>query len=221
MSAAAFFDFDGTILRGNIVRYYAHLRMQDQRLPVKLLWAAQFLLRIPAYILMDRLRRRWFARRFYRNYRAIKPSDLRRKARVLHEQYLHTRVFSGALERIRWHQRQGHDLVLVTGSIREIVEPLAMQLGIGHILACRLAQRRGSFTGELERGTMTDLEKVRAVRRHCRHRGLSLKDCYGYADSLDDVPMLEQVGYPHVINPGWKLRREARARGWPMLRWRG
>ncbi len=217
--SAAFFDLDGTILRGNIVRYYAHLRMQEQRQPWKALWAAQFLCKIPFYVLMDRLSRRWFTNSFYRNYRAIAPSELRRRARVLHEEFLEPRLFPEAVKKIGWHQQQGHRVVLVTGSLREIVAPLASQLGISEVLACRLAEENGAFTGELAAGPMTDLQKVRAVRSCCRRWGLELEDCYAYADSLDDVPMLEQVGAAHVINPGWRLQRVARRKGWKVLRW--
>lgn len=221
MKAAAFFDLDGTILRGNIVRYYAHLRMQDLRQPWKALWATQFLCKIPLYIVMDRFSRRWFTKTFYRNYRAIDPIELKRRREILYREFLRPRLFPAAVEKIRWHQRSRHEIVLVTGSIKEIVAPLATHLGVNEVLACRLEERNDAFTGELETGPMTDLQKVRAVRRHCRRRGISLDRCYAYADSLDDIPMLEQVGHPFVINPGWKLRHLAERKGWRVLRWDG
>ncbi len=215
----AFFDLDGTILRGNIVRYYAHLRMQEMRQPWKALWAAQFLARIPGYVLMDRISRRWFTNRFYRSYRAISPEELLRRSEVLCQEFLEPRLFPEAVCKIDWHRQQGHSVVLVTGSLHTIVSPLAAELGIDEVLACRLEEQGGAFTGELLAGPMTDLQKVRAVRRSGRRRGAELSECYAYADSLDDVPMLEQVGFAHVINPGWRLDRMARRKGWEVLRW--
>jgi hypothetical protein len=34
---------------------------------------------------------------------------------------------------------------------------------------------------------------------------------------MTDLPMLEAVGHPHVVNPDRELRRVARERGWPVL----
>ncbi|MCZ9342803.1 HAD-IB family hydrolase, partial [Streptomyces sp. TRM76130] len=44
-----------------------------------------------------------------------------------------------------------------------------------------------------------------------------LARCYAYSDSATDLPMLEAVGHPHAVNPDRALRREALARGWPIL----
>ena len=40
-------------------------------------------------------------------------------------------------------------------------------------------------------------------------RGLPLEHCYAYSDSITDLPMLEVVGHPSVVNPDRALRREA------------
>ena len=46
------------------------------------------------------------------------------------------------------------------------------------------------------------------------HLDLSL--CSAYSDSLNDLPMLELVGYPNAVNPDPRLRAVARERGWPI-----
>ena len=48
---------------------------------------------------------------------------------------------------------------------------------------------------------------------------MALEHCYFYSDSYTDLPMLEAVGYPRVVNPDLRLRRLARRRGWPVLDW--
>jgi len=47
--------------------------------------------------------------------------------------------------------------------------------------------------------------------------GYPLEHCYAYSDSITDMPMLEVVGHPSVVNPDRALRREASARDWPVL----
>jgi phosphoserine phosphatase len=59
--------------------------------------------------------------------------------------------------------------------------------------------------------------KVHAIRELAAREGYPLESCYAYSDSISDLPMLEAVGYPSVVNPGRGLRREATQRGWPAL----
>ena len=51
-------------------------------------------------------------------------------------------------------------------------------------------------------------------------RGYQLADCFAYSDSVTDLPLLELVGHPHVVNPDRSLRKVARARRWPELTFR-
>jgi phosphoserine phosphatase len=40
-----------------------------------------------------------------------------------------------------------------------------------------------------------------------------------YTDSITDLPLLEAVGQPIVVNPDARLRRVAKRRGWPIEDW--
>jgi hypothetical protein len=59
--------------------------------------------------------------------------------------------------------------------------------------------------------------KAAAMRDLAAAAGYDLADCYAYSDSITDLPMLELVGHPYVVNPDRQLRREATSRGWPVL----
>jgi putative phosphoserine phosphatase/1-acylglycerol-3-phosphate O-acyltransferase len=60
-------------------------------------------------------------------------------------------------------------------------------------------------------------EKVAAIERLCRQYNVDTAESKAYSDSLSDLPMLEAVGRPAVVHPGYRLRRIARRRGWPVL----
>jgi hypothetical protein len=47
--------------------------------------------------------------------------------------------------------------------------------------------------------------------------GIDLAASYAYSDSYTDVPMLEAVGHPVVVNPDRVLARLARDRDWESL----
>jgi hypothetical protein len=54
------------------------------------------------------------------------------------------------------------------------------------------------------------------VRALAEREGLDLDECSAYSDSLNDLPLLDMVAYPHAVNPDRQLRRIAAQRGWPV-----
>lgn len=61
--------------------------------------------------------------------------------------------------------------------------------------------------------------KYETTKRWCDKNGVDLKDCYFYTDSMSDVKLLENVGYPVCVNPDSRLKKHAAERGWPTVDW--
>ncbi len=215
----AFFDVDGTLLRGNIVSYYARLRLLGMSPIQQRLWTAAFLAKVPYYVVLDKVSRRRFATAFYRNYRGMSPAEMRKRVSVLFQEFIEPYIYPDAEKTVQHHLEAGRKVVLVTGSLEPIVELVAQRLNVSEVICCRLEERGGEFTGELEEGPLTDAEKATAVQRYAQDNNLDLRSCYAYADSMDDLPMLEQTGRPHAVNPKGRLARVAAERGWPILHW--
>ncbi len=216
---AAFFDVDGTIVQGNVVRYYAYLRTCKMTELQKALWITLFLPKVPYYILLDAFSRRRFSQAFYRNYTNLSPTQLDDLAQELFKALMQPRIYPGSLDQLRKHQARNDLIVLVTNSLETLVKPLADQIQASAMIAARLCQQDGAFTGELEGGPLTDRSKAEAIVSFSKERQLDLSRCYAYADSLDDIPMLEVAGYARVVNPGRRLRRIALAKKWEILTW--
>ena len=49
------------------------------------------------------------------------------------------------------------------------------------------------------------------MRIYAEKENLSLSDCYGYSDSMSDLPMLSVVGHPTAVNPRMRRRLTWRA----------
>lgn len=216
---AAFFDVDGTLVDSDIVRYGIEIRTADMSAPRRALWIAGFLPRIPYYLALDRRSRAAFQRAFYRIYAGLPGDELAARARALFHHHIEPRVYPAARARVAEHRRRGHRVVLVSGSVDAIVRPLAEGLGVPDVLAPRLAAEDGRLTGELEGPPLAGRRKAAAVERFAEDHGLDVGASFAYADSLDDLPMLEVVGRPAAVNPDPRLLREARARGWDVFRW--
>jgi len=115
------------------------------------------------------------------------------------------------------HTEAGRDTYMVTASPIEIVQSLALELGMTGAIATVAEIVDGAYTGELSEPFCYGPAKADAIRRVAGREGYDLALCYGYSDSVSDLPMLEIVGHPVAVNPDSGLEAVAHARGWPIV----
>ncbi|MEC7483529.1 MAG: HAD-IB family phosphatase, partial [Candidatus Thermoplasmatota archaeon] len=98
--------------------------------------------------------------------------------------YLKERVSSGAWERLDWHRKQGHRLVLVTATVAPMAEAMARVLGMDEVYGCGPETRTGMLSGS-ERGWSVPRRKgkVPIVEQDARKHGHDLSQCYGYGNT--------------------------------------
>lgn len=219
MRRAAFFDVDGTVVASDIVRYGVEIRTMDRSRLGRAAWIAGFLPRVPWLLALDAWRREAFQRSFYRIYRGLEAAELERRAAVLFREYVEPRIYPQAVERIERHRRRGDQVVLVTGSIATIVEPLAEHLGVSAVIAPRLATADGRLTGELADAPVAGERKAERMAAFAAENGVDLAESIAYGDSADDIPMLAGAGRAAAVNPKGRLLDQAMARGWEILYW--
>lgn len=136
-------------------------------------------------------------------------------AETLHE-LIDPIIYDEAASLIEEHHAAGRDVVIVSTSGAEVVEPIGALLGADRVVATRMVVEKGAFTGEVEYYAYGPT-KAEAIRELAASEGYDLTRCYAYSDSITDIPMLESVGHPRAVNPDRALRREAAARDWPVL----
>jgi HAD superfamily hydrolase (TIGR01490 family) len=121
------------------------------------------------------------------------------------------------VRRIDEHRARGHLIALLSSTTNYLADPLAEELGIEHLLVTKLIVVDGCFTGEVERPLCYGAGKLHWARRFALEHDVDLAQSFFYTDSVTDVPMLEIVGHPQIVNPDPILRRVARRRGWSIL----
>jgi HAD superfamily hydrolase (TIGR01490 family) len=125
-------------------------------------------------------------------------------------------VYDEAVSLMDEHHALGRDVVVVSASGAEVVEPIGEMLGADHVIASRLEIVDGKYTGDIDYYAYAE-EKAHAIEAMAAERGYDLEQCFAYSDSITDAPMLEIVGHPHAVNPDKELRRLAASKGWPVL----
>ncbi|PJC16199.1 MAG: HAD-IB family hydrolase [Comamonadaceae bacterium CG_4_9_14_0_8_um_filter_57_21] len=126
-----------------------------------------------------------------------------------------------ALTLVQQHQAAGDAVVIVTATNEFVTQPIAAAFGVPELIAIKLVRDpvSGWFTGEID-GTPSFREgKVARVEDWLAARGLNWASVEAtfYSDSINDLPLLEQVAHPVATNPDAPLRTLATQRGWRIL----
>ena len=129
-------------------------------------------------------------------------------------------ILPAALDLVEQHRRRGERLVMVTATNEFVTRPIAEAFGMDVLLAVELERdAHGHFTGEIAGVPSLREGKVTRVQQWLATQGTSLAEVEAtfYSDSLNDLPLLEQVQHPVVTNGSAALRQTALARGWRIL----
>jgi len=125
-------------------------------------------------------------------------------------------VYEEAVSLIEEHHLAGRDVIIVSASGAEVVEPIGEMLGADGVVATRMRIVDGRYTGEIDYYAYGE-HKAAALLRLAEEHHYDLARSYAYSDSATDLHMLAAVGHPYAVNPDRELRKEATARGWPVL----
>ena len=213
----AFYDFDGTLTSGNIVRRYAYFTLHQPSRSRAALKFSKLLLSIPSWLAMEFRSRRRFNEVFFREYRGMREQVLRAQSRQLFDEEILPSIYPDTQVLLEEDRGQGYMPVLVSGELDVALEEVIRYLGFQSVICNRLVFRDGVATGEVEAPLIAEDEKVRAMENLCAEFGTEMKQCKAYSDSFSDLPMLEAVGVPAAVNPDRRLKRVARERGWTIL----
>ena len=151
-----------------------------------------------------------------RAYLAGQPYEkMRRLARACFETDIKPRISRAGLEAISEHKAQGHTVVLLSGSLDFLLEPLQEYVGADHLIAAHMEVANGRLTGRIVGDYPYGTYKAVLIRHFAQEHGFDFSRSYAYADHHTDHEVLRLFGNPIVINPKAKMLEIARREGWP------
>ena len=108
---------------------------------------------------------------------------------------------SDVATRMRWHQEQGHVVILVSASLGAYLHPLGDLLEVDAVLCTELEEKDGLLTGKLVGQNCRGKEKASRVQKWCQDSGIAAEDLvYAYGDSSGDTELLELFSEPTWVN---------------------
>ena len=215
----AVFDVDGTLVETNVVEYFLWMRLRAQPLEDWPAFLADILRKGPRWLFLERRSRAEFQRSFYREYEGLDPDIMKGLGREALDAVTLRRIYPEGMRRIREHKRAGHRVLLLTGALDVVVEPLADLLDV-EVDCAHLLVKDGRLTGDLQSPPPAGEARGALLQEYAERNGIALAESFAYADSLSDLPMLELVGTPVAVNPDARLSQVAGQRGWRVERWR-
>ena len=212
----AFFDLDGTLVRGFTATVHAGHRIRNGQSGFGELSG------IFEASVRYKLGRMQFAKLLQRaaGYLAGEPlADLESLGDELFSTRVAGRLYPLMTRVVAAHQARGHTVVMSSSALTMHAGPVARHLGIEHVLCNHFeVDAEDKLTGHIVKPIVWGRQKARAVMEFSSQRGIDLAESFCYADGTEDLPVLDAVGHPNAVNPRTGLATAAARNGWPVLR---
>ncbi|MGB0941334.1 MAG: HAD family hydrolase [Marinomonas sp.] len=119
-----------------------------------------------------------------------------------------------ALKLVREHKEKGHFLMIITATNEFVTGPISQYFGMDHLIAPMPEIKEGRYTGKVTGIPSFQEGKVTRLNAWLKETGHTLEGSYFYSDSHNDLPLLELVSQPIVVDGDDKLSQLAEQRNW-------
>jgi len=180
----AAFDFDGTITTRDSLPVFIRFAVSTRQFLLGSLTMAPYLVLfklkfIPNYKAKERLFKTFFSGLKTESFNALSDKFTEKIEKI---------VNPAALEKIKWHQKMGHEVVIISASAENWINPWARKNGIKTVLATRLQVKDQVITGKFLTKNCHGAEKVnRLLENYPKREDYVL---YAYGDSNGDTELL-------------------------------
>jgi HAD superfamily hydrolase (TIGR01490 family) len=213
----AFFDLDRTLLSINSGSAWVVRELRDGRLTVWQVTRAMY------YLGLYRLGRARMEDALVQAISTLKGktvAEVRQNLESFYERHVRNAYRPGGLKALAEHKQRGDATALLSSTSMYLAEAVARDLALDAAFCNRFeVDGDGALTGRSQGGLCYGPGKLDYAQAFAQSRGVSLGECVFYTDSISDLPVLEQVGRPVVVNPDGRLKREALRRKWEVVDW--
>lgn len=212
----AIFDLDETLLAGDSCSLFCQFLVDEGiAAPVFLQQDAQMMLRYhdQTLVMAD------YIHFLIEPVKHLSIADIEGLMPVFVERYVVPRLYPQAQRLLAEYQLQGLRTLILSATPEFIVKAVAAYLEMCDFLAIQLESNENRYSGFVS-GVPTFREgKVARLHSWLAGQQETLEGSLFYSDSINDLPLLEQVEHPVAVNPDHQLLAIANQRNWPVLLW--
>ncbi len=133
------------------------------------------------------------------------------------QDYINPMMLPKAQQLLQKHRAQGDYLLIITATNGFVTRPIAAALEVDDILTTDPEVLNNRYTGKFIGIPTFQKGKVLRLEDWLKEKKFTLDDAYFYSDSINDLPLLEKVPNPIVVDPDPKLHAAAIERNWAVM----
>lgn len=209
----ALFDFDGTLFRGDSIAPFLLFLLRKKPMTIVFFLRLSLLVIPYAFKLIDK---KTMKNEVLRIWSHVAKSQQEPLLKEFHDRILLPRCYSDGIERVRWHQNQGHLLVLASASMDFYLQTIQKSLGFD-LLIC--TQTSSAAIPQVVGANCYGEEKINRINQLDFFQHTDWSASFAYSDHHSDLPMLKLCGHPVATTPNRKLRQLAQDQGWEVVDW--
>jgi len=213
----AFFDVDNTVVHGITGRMFATFLLLKGEIGLK------SYMHMPYYSLFHYLGLLEYEKVVelgLKTWRGRSSTRLRELGFECFAKRIKPRIYPGARTLIRQVRESNLMVVLLSASPSQIIEPLAEEIAADAILTTKIEVENDRFTGRLTSPPCYGKAKTAAAKDFAAQKGFEINQCWAYADSQADIPLLSACGKAVAVNPDRWLLNEAKRNKWEVIRFK-
>ncbi|HHJ34760.1 MAG TPA: haloacid dehalogenase-like hydrolase [Gammaproteobacteria bacterium] len=187
----ALFDFDGTVTTKDSMLEFMLYAVGKPSFYFRLLQISPILILYKLHLISNHSAKESLISAVFKGWRYALFEEV---ADTYSNDLLNEIIRPSAIEKIRWHQQQGHKVVIVSASIENWLREWCKKNNID-LIATRLMVKGGKLTGRFEGRNCHGQEKVNRIT--ARYELSEYSDIYAYGDSPGDKAMLGIASKPY------------------------
>jgi HAD superfamily hydrolase (TIGR01490 family) len=200
----AFFDFDGTLTTADTLMPFLKYVVGSPRYYMKLAVVSPVLMAYFAKMLRNDIAKQIVVRHYLAGYGIDKLFELGQR---FSEEVIPTMLRPEGIERLRWHQQQQHECVLVSASFDLYLKAWSATEGFSRLICTSLEiDDHRVISGKLDGPNCHGEVKVLHIKKFLENKIYGVT--YGYGDTISDLPMLE------FLDNGMLLQRDQESIFW-------
>jgi HAD superfamily hydrolase (TIGR01490 family) len=211
----AFFDLDGTLVRGQTQVMLVKFMRKAGKVSVWFLlgtgtWFLGY--RVGLVRLTRQVRDRGAAM-----LRGLTESEVEQAMARFADEELVPRLHPGVIEALERHKANGEHVVILSAALEPVVRALSRRIGVEDCVGTECEMSGGRYTGRIDGPVPHANEKTRIAASFMARLDCSAMDCWAYGDHESDLSLLRWVGHPVAVSPKPGLLAAATKAGWPII----